>query len=497
MWTFWPVVVIAFLSSFSVGPKQLRRGCNGGPASRSLMCRTSDGDGRRADLDRFRAASAQVLDRTIIKGAAIEDFSWNEPEEGEHPFSIGIIEYDDQGLAWSDAQVSHVQDLIRTTLVDDDALIVTFVHGWKNDCETCNGNLACFREVLALLSATEANLARLTRSSPRKVIGVYVAWRGRTMRIPYADTLSAFSRKSTADRVGGRTSDLTAFLGWLNETRLKANRDGSRPVHQSPFSTRLVLVGHSFGADVLFGVIAGHLNAQLGASTADGPTLHADPMANVTVLVNPALEASLYERFNKDARLVFKDRQLPLIVTVQATNDMVTQAVFPIERAIVAVGDSTSSERGYAASLSAVGHFSDYFTHRLTEPDAAKRARMAAPPPKVPCGCDKLVASRTAHATLLRSINEALQQSPNVRLGGPMKALLSDFEPISAATNLDSPLMVVRASPDVVDAHSGIYQAPFFDFLANFVIREQMFESMDVERLMRRALESAVPEQSQ
>jgi hypothetical protein len=122
-----------------------------------------------------------------------------------------------------------------------------------------------------------------------------------------------------------------------------------------------------------------------------------------------------------------------------------------------------SSERGYAASLSAVGHFSDYFTHRLTEPDAAKRARYT------PAIDQRSIAAVTERAS--RRADEAL---------------LSDFEPINAATNLDSPLMVVRASPDVVDAHSGIYQAPFFDFLANFVIREQMFESMDVERLMRR-----------
>jgi hypothetical protein len=496
MWTFWPVVVISFIAAFSIGHKQVRLGCSDADPSRHLVCRTSEVNGKPTDLATVRTTGAGALDRTVVRGAAIEDFSWNEPGEGEHPFSIGIVEYDDQGLAWSDKQIDRVRDLVRTTVADDDALIVAFVHGWKNNCETCNGNLTCFREVLALLAATEANLAKVTGTTPRKVVGIYVAWRGRTIRIKQADVLSAFSRKATADRVGGRTSDLTAFLAWLNQTRLRANGAGSRPAHQSPYGTRLVLVGHSFGADVLFGAIAGHLNAQLGASAALGTALHAEPFANVTVLVNPALEASLYDRFNKDARVAFKDRQLPLLVTVQATNDVVTHHVFPIERAIVSVGNSTASEHGYESSLSAVGHFSDYFTHQLIEPEAAKKARRNAPVPRTACGCDNLVASRTAHARLLESIREALHQSPSAHIGGPMKALLSDFEPINANTNVDSPLMLVRASPDVVNGHGGIYQQAFFDFLANFVIREQMFESVEIERLMRRAFQGGAADQS-
>src|SRR5205807_1250102 len=112
---------------------------------------------------------------------------------------------------------------------------------------------------------------------------------------------------------------------------------------QSELGTRLVLIGHSFGADVLFGSIAGHLNAQLGASEADGRGLNAKPMANLTVLVNPALEASLYRSFADRVNATFAPPHLPLIVTVQATNDQVTRLVFPIERSIISLADSTKS----------------------------------------------------------------------------------------------------------------------------------------------------------
>lgn len=487
MWTFWPAVVTAFLAAFSVGHKQIRRGCNTDAGAHGLICRTTENLNAKEplDLDTFRATREKTLNATLIKGAAIEDFQWREGTT-KHPFTIGIVEYDDQGMTWSDAQVERVRELVSVTVKNDDALIVTFVHGWKNDCETCNGNLACFREVLALLAAVEADLARLSGQPVRRVVGVYVAWRGKTMKIPYADTISAFSRKAAADRVGGRASDLTSFLGWLNEARLRANRATTRPAHPSPFGTRLVLVGHSFGADVLFGVIAGHLSAQLGASTATGAALHAEPFANATVLVNPALEASLYERFNKQARVLFTERQLPLIVTVQGINDQVTRTVFPVERALVTIGDATSTAKGYRSSLTAIGHSADYFTHTLVLPSPAM-PEMAAPevpenPAPARCACGPLLATAVAHQRLLESVNAALMQmNTDVHIGGAMKALYSDLEP-SPGTNIDSPLMVVRARPEVVDGHSGIYSRPFFDFLANFVVKEQLLEGTPAER---------------
>ena len=517
MWIFWPAVVTAFLASFSVGHKQVRIGCNDDEnvKRRGLTCRATGTDGTRLNLAEFTTKTESTLDATSIKGAAIEEFEWKEPREEAHPFTVGIVEYDDEGKAWNRSQIQHVKDLVTDTLKEDDALVVTFVHGWKNNCTTCNGNLACFREVLALLSAVEHNIAIFSADKrPRRVIGVYVGWRGKTMRIPYADSISAFSRKSAADRVGGRTSELTGFLSWLNETRVNANRkvedpEQRRPRHKSPFDTRLVLVGHSFGADVLFGAIAGHLSAQLGASAADRAGLRAQPFGNLTVLVNPALEASAYSEFNDNARTgVFGVPELPLIVTVQAENDPVTHYVFPVERALVSLGSSTKSTQGYGAALSAVGHYPDYYTHTLREPKsanaAAERTAAAAterPASAMSCGCERLTATRKAHADLARSVNEALQQTPptdRVHIGAPMKGLRSTLDlwpdgPGTRKTNPDSPLMLVRATPEVVNQHSGIYQPQFFDFLANLVVREQLLEDQkgDLRTLMSQTMERA------
>src|SRR5205085_2911701 len=112
--------------------------------ARGLACRTGDANGgARLDLDTVRATREKRLNATTIRHAAIEEFEWREPSASAHPFTIGIVEYDDQGMAWNDTQVARVKDLVSDAVAGDDALIVGFVHGWKNDCETCNGNLTC------------------------------------------------------------------------------------------------------------------------------------------------------------------------------------------------------------------------------------------------------------------------------------------------------------------------------------------------------------------
>lgn len=505
MWTFWPVVITAFLAAFSLGHEQVRTGCNiAHPAG--LVCRTSDIAQKPLDLGTVRNTSEKVLNRSMIRGAAIEDFAWNETKEGEtgaaaepreYPFSIGIVEYDDQGRMWSDAQVDAVKGLVSDTLASHDALIVTFIHGWKNNCTTCNGNLTCFREVLALLAGVEGDLARVVHAPPRPLVGIYVGWRGETMRIPIADSLSAFSRKAAADRVGGRTSDVTSFLGWLNEAKARANL----PAHRSPLGSRLIVVGHSFGGDVLFGAIAGHLSAQLGASDADGTGLRATAFADLTVLVNPALEASAYHRFDVEARQKFAKGQLPLLVTVQATNDQVTHVVFPIERALLSLADSTASKQDYGASLATIGHYTPYYTHSLCQPgrpgcaagaelsEAARLQKVLTAPPKTPCGCDSFQASRDAHAVLLKSVLHALEQRPDtdVHIGDSLPGLASDLELIGGGqpANVDSPFLVVRATPDIVDKHSGLYRGQFFDFLTNMIVRGQFLENQGLRPQIR------------
>jgi hypothetical protein len=256
------------------------------------------------------------------------------------------------------------------------------------------------------------------------------------------------------------------------------------------------VVGHSFGADVLFGSIAGALNAELGASSVSA-TLSAAPFADLTVLVNPAFEASLYRRFAMTAKEHFVNGQLPILVTVQSTNDAVTHYVLPVERAIVSVPETTSTLKDYRASIAAMGHYSDYFTHTLAQrpPPIGTRGAdtqttvliraLTSQSAKVECGCERLTASSTTRAAMVESVLASLEASaPDdhpLAIGDPMVGLISELKPMSGV-DPKSPFMLVRATPEVVDGHSGIYRGQFFDFLANLIVRVQLIENEAARR---------------
>src|SRR5215208_3408778 len=170
------------------------------------------------------------------------------PAEQKLPFSsvdcrttlykLGFVEFDEAGRYIDPAQEQKVLALIDSEKQRaPGGKIVTFlyVHGWKN-----NGNQAApgakpqdverFSTALAELGARarEANPA-----NPVPIVGVYVGWRGKSLRGPSWFTfLSYWSRRNTANRVGGAT--LTAVLNNVIE-RTNAGSDKSR----------VVLVGHS------------------------------------------------------------------------------------------------------------------------------------------------------------------------------------------------------------------------------------------------------------
>src|SRR5439155_472491 len=62
-----------------------------------------------------------------------------------HPnFTLGFIEFSDEGLAWQRAQRAAVLKMIQTeTTTHSGAIIVTFVHGWKHNATVCDDNVAC------------------------------------------------------------------------------------------------------------------------------------------------------------------------------------------------------------------------------------------------------------------------------------------------------------------------------------------------------------------
>lgn len=501
-WAFWPGLVILASAGFGPGHEQLRYACNSyvGPGVPAVPCATES-----LHFEDVRRMSQRSLDKMFIKGAAIERFYWDAPQldgtTAKADFTVGIAEFDEQGDAWDSDQVGAVKATLSAAIAQRNALVVVFVHGWKNNCESCNGNLKCFRETLALQAATEQRFAQVLSKAtgmpvaPREVFGLYIAWRGASAHKEPAKTVSVFSRKATADHIGSsRGGDLTNLLAWVDAQRAR------EPKQPSPLGNMFAFLGHSFGADVLFGVVANTLDARLAESVGD---LSAKPFGDLLVLVNPAFEASAYSRFADAAQKTWKPMQPPVMITVQARNDKATHYALPGSRIITTLGQG-SGTRGYAPMITGLGHYEPFYTHDLgPAPNAVPLMQeiltttvgsapstyggvleaMASKTPGQPsekCACDKIRANAPTVKGLWELVQGLAQSSPPgiVHVGDPMPGFASFMQPCRRSngtpTNVDSPFMMVRASSEIVDGHSGLTQLPFFDFLANFLVRAQV-----------------------
>jgi hypothetical protein len=110
-------------------------------------------------------------------------------------------------------------------------LVVCFVHGWNHNASETDSNVAGFKQVLERLWSQYGGR--------RKVIGVYVGWRGLRVKRswPLAMQFSFFDREAAAVRIPGASLS-SAFA----EIALRTHENRHAQV---------VLIGHSFGALLL------------------------------------------------------------------------------------------------------------------------------------------------------------------------------------------------------------------------------------------------------
>ena len=150
---------------------------------------------------------------------------------------LGFVELDDMGALFEAGELQAVLKTIEQANAlagqspDAAPMVVCFVHGWNHNASETDSNVAGFKEVLERLWGQYGRR--------RKVIGVYVGWRGLRVKRswPLAMQFSFFDREAAAVRIPG-ASLASAFA----EIALRA--------HENRFA-QVVFIGHSFGALLL------------------------------------------------------------------------------------------------------------------------------------------------------------------------------------------------------------------------------------------------------
>ena len=253
----------------------------------------------------------------------------------KHEITVAYVEIDEQGYFQDRPQVERA--LALAAAAGKPKYIVVFVHGWFHNAALTDKNVERFKCALNNLQSIDGN-------AEEEVIGIYVGWRGESWTLPLVRYTTFWDRKNTSDEIG--RGSLVEFL-----TRLERV---TKPDPQS--RNKLMLVGHSFGASVVFNSMSQILlarfllDAEKLAAEGTGPA-HSQSKpglvsgyGDLVVLVNPAIEATrimpffgalnefTVKQYSAKQIDLFAPGQPPRLVILSSEGDGATRGTFPIAR---------------------------------------------------------------------------------------------------------------------------------------------------------------------
>jgi len=360
------------------------------------------------DTDNPSAVCASQGETSSARANSIEEFDNNR-------FWAGYVEFDDEGWLFRSpseklTQIEVIEQRLKSELRDKrydntDFLVVAFVHGWHHNANDTDCNVSEFRAMLKLADEYYAAASAADpKVRPRRIIGIYVGWRGESVPVGGLKYTTVIDRRNAAERVAkGDVRELFAQLRkvQIGETN-KLVDGGSR----SPGGRmRTVVIGHSFGGLIGFNGLSPAVLNELtltkpepqndgepckatvvrpksvlkdsGAakSSAIAPETQTQPpvFPDMLVLINPAFEATRFETIHDVMRPTPGcpyEADRPKVVVVTADNDVWTGPVFTAARQVLTAleayppeGDSRARERN--ANTHAIGFTERYQTHRL------------------------------------------------------------------------------------------------------------------------------------
>ncbi len=403
--------------------------------------------------------------------SAIQEY--RDPNHLEAGYLLGFVEFDDQGQLWSRRQMRDVIDDINLQASENDVLMIVFVHGWKHSAAPEDGNIDEFRDILKRISALESRVADQSKKTARKVIGVYLGWRGASITAPFLEELTFWDRKATAQKVGhGAVAEVLIRLELVKKTKDAQVRDSLRSrvpsaSNDAKSRTRLVVIGHSFGGALVFSAVAPLLEDRfvLTREADEGAAGDARGFGDLVVLINPAFEANLYAPLSDmtTERRSYFNTQRPVLAVLTSEADDATRVAFPlgrsfstfleVERVVTRAnpvsGEDESIDQGQG-NITAVGHFTPYRTHYLRP---------------VPMPQNRMQPTMAEEMTMLSDVSKAWEKdAPGhvIRFHGSVLERTSN----SVGRN---PYLIVQVNKDLIPNHNDIYDPRVTTFLRQLI----------------------------
>jgi hypothetical protein len=386
----------------------------------------------------------------VPSGASCNQYSLQEHKEGRSEYMLGFVEIDDQGQLRDRQQMNALIEELYKSTAENSALINVYVHGWHHNASPEDENVKDFNGVLAGLAKAEG---RNNLGKARKVIGVYVGWRGESIDLPLANFLTFWDRKNTAQEVGylGMTELLLRLEKVVND------RNESKPLKKN----RLVVIGHSFGGAVVYSATAQILLSRYIENHADKhynnvehkphPMQHADGFGDLVVLLNPAFEALRYAPAFDLAQAECGAAKVPRLAILTSETDYATGKLFNWGRVFTTVFETHSDVKrndcSYPMTLdegeadrNTAGHYMPLVSHRLT-----------------PLGKQK--ANHIINDWDKKLVWDKQTQGGTTQFGQTLLTHLNK-------TNASSPYLNIRVDKALMDGHNDILRDDIKHFLA-------------------------------
>ena len=396
-----------------------------------------------------------------------------QPIENTNDYYLAVIEFDDQGWYQDLGQRSEFERFLHEKAEQDEhLLIVVFIHGWKHNAAADDRSLQSFRGVLRDARFSEDRRSE-DRGRDRKVLGVYLSWRGLSLSGNELWMNASFwARKKAASKVAvGSIREILARLRVFQIARNKTND------HEEPDEgTRLIIAGHSFGGLILFTAVSEYLiESVVGRTLLGGSGKRiVQPFGDLVILINPAFEAARYLPLYAavQAQPGYPKHQRPCFLAVTATNDSATGYWFPFGRWFStrleyvrrnALGrwssdDATNPppDAEERAICNTIGHLPWLSTHRVS----CSRTEQSAHQAYKGMGSTDWRRERQDFDQFNQKFRPDGHLQKNWKRMFTSGAILEHIR-----GNPDSPFWIIQATPEVVDGHNGIFRPVFLDFL--------------------------------
>lgn len=301
-----------------------------------------------------------------------ESYSLQKFQEANQNYLLGFVEFDDQGIIFDRKQLEVLINTIYEESIDNDLLITVFMHGWQHSAASNDDNIATFRSLLTRLNELENQLSAINQETPRRVVGVYLGWRGRSVTTPIIDKLTFWERQKVAQKIGD--NGLGEVLGRLE--RIKSDKDST-----TKNRTRLSVIGNGMGGAAIYQSLAQIFKTRfIQTVTPEGMQGDIAGFGNLVILINPTLSALQFSSLSDmaAARNGYFGSQLPVLAVLASETDYVNKNLFPFGRSLNSMCQEKREIKRWNAmtrkneiidesvtNINALGNFAPYETHYL------------------------------------------------------------------------------------------------------------------------------------